>query len=415
MITHKSFIKFIASIALLATCLIACRKELPQVNDPGSGYAVSYSDLFERFWNTMNSGYQFWDRDTTDWDAMYTRYQPLFAKLDINNEDDQRKSVQYFKEMLAGNLDGHLQIGFYSPALYDSFVYPRLTQNELTIQHLRNINPVLLPGEQQRTPDYYYFTYYDIDAANYLDAGSIYDVYNSSALGYPVTVLGGTISNNILYLGFDGQALSEAMQDPGANPLQSAYTAFSQALKNNPAIKGVIVDMRGSQGGYGQDALLMASGMIDKPLLRGSARYKNGAGRLDYTTWTPTYINPAPGSKAINVPLIILTDVLTFSAAELITSALHAIPGGITVGTATRGGHIGISVNHGIQGTRGYTFKVDNIGDFMDLDMSAGRFRLPDGTEPIWGLKPDYEVPFDTMAIQAGRDPQLEKALTLIH
>lgn len=31
-----------------------------------------------------------------------------------------------------------------------------------------------------------------------------------------------------------------------------------------------------------------------------------------------------------------------------------------------------------------------------------------------WHLKPDYEVPFDTLAIRAGRDPQLEKALSLI-
>ncbi|MET0392977.1 MAG: S41 family peptidase [Chitinophagaceae bacterium] len=409
MILNKTFIKIPATIALFATCLIACRRELPQVNDPESGYATSYADLFERFWSTMNSRYQFWDKDTTDWDAMYTRYHPLFAKLDIYNEDDQRTSIRYFREMLAGNLDGHLQVYFeYSPVLYDSTIYPRLTQNE------KHINPNFVSGELQRTPGYYYFTYYGIDAANYLDAGSIYDVYDSPVLGYPITVLGGTINNNVVYLGFDGQALSEAMVDPGINPLKSAYTAFSQALKNNPAIKGAIVDMRGSTGGDGTDATLMASGMIGKRLVIGSTRYKNGPGRLDYTPWTPTYIDPAPGAKAINVPLVILTDVITFSAAEHITAALHAIPGAITVGTATRGGNIGTMINANMQGKRGADFKVVNIGDFMGMDCSAGRFRSPDGTEPIWGLKPDYEVPFDTLAIQAGRDPQLEKALSLI-
>lgn len=414
MLPIQSLKKVFAVVTLMMFSIVACRKELPQAHDPENRYASTFSDVFDNFWNTMNSRYQFWDRDTTDWDAMYTRYQPLFAKLDINNEDDQRKSVHYFKAMLSGTLDGHMFLNFTPPAIYDSSVYPRVTQNELTIQRVQIINPLLLPGEAERATNWYYFPYYDIDAANYLDTGSISGVYSDPDYG-DVTVLGGTIRKNILYLGFDSEFLTLAIRDKGTNALKSAYTAFSQALQNNPNVKGAIVDMRSSLGGFANDAVLLASSMIDKPIMRGKVRYKNGTGRLDYTPWTPSYINPATGAKAIKVPLIILTDVLTFSGAESVTAALRAIHGAAIVGTATRGGITGNGAVNSIQGKGATTFQTLKLGNFMEMIMSSCSFRMPDGSETIWGIKPDYVVPFDTTAILAGKDPQLEKALLLIH
>jgi carboxyl-terminal processing protease len=383
-------------------------------HDPNTFLGVNtYGELFDEFWNTMNSRYQFWDVDTTDWDAMYTRYKPLFDKLDINNEDDQRKSVVYFTQMLAGTLDAHLELDFYPPAISGSAVFPRGDQI------VAGKNPIFLYGLTQWTGAWYYFTtYYSIDSAHYLDGNYISGVYNGP--DFPVHVLEGTIHSNILYFGFDACELTPALQDSGTNILKSAYNAFSQALNNDPNIKGVIVDMRANGGGFGQDAVKLASGMIDQRIVRGLTRYKNGTGRLDYTPWEPTYIDPAPGAKAIHVPLIILTDINTFSGAEHITSALHAVPGAVTVGTYTLGGHIGF-MNDNMQGSRAVSYKSNSFGtnpvdrSFMTLGMSCGVFRNPDGSDTYWGLKPDYLVPFDTVAINAGIDPQLEKALTLIH
>ena len=408
-------IKILAGFSFIIICSTACRKELPQAHNPNTLLGVNtYGELFDEFWNTMNRRYQYWDIDTTDWDAMYTRYKPVFDKLDINNENDQKKSVGYFRQMLSGTLDAHLGFSFFAPAIKDTFLYPRWDFD------LAGKNPYFLEDADERTPDWQYYTYYDLDKTHYLDNNYISGTYITPVFqNFPVSVLQGTINSNILYLGFDTQALTPALQDPATNVLKSAYNAFSQALNNNPNIKGAIVDMRGSLGGYGQDAIKMASAMIDRPILRGFTRYKNGTGRLDYTPWTPTYIEPATGAKAIRVPLIILTDWLTFSAAEHITSALHAVPGAVTVGSHTAGGHIGY-MNDNLQGSRGTFFRSfsavgsDPNGNFMNLGMSCGVFRNPDGSDTYWGLKPDYLVPFDTTAIQAGRDPQLEKALSLI-
>lgn len=396
--------KFAALLSCITILALSCRKELPPVLDPEQGVANTYSDVFERFWSQMNSRYQFWDVDTTDWDAMYARYQPLFATLDINNEDDQLKSFQYFKAMLDGAVDGHMVFYLDPPVVYDSGVYPRYRDFE------RFRNPNRIHGETQRTPDYYAFNYYAIDSSRYLDgSGMISGTYKGAS------VLCGTVKGTIFYLGFNQELMTPALQEADNNVFKEAYKAFQDALHNKPNLKGLIIDMRGSLGGYGSDGNILASQMIGQRLLRGSLKYKSGPGRLDYTPWANTYIDPAPGAKAIRVPLIILTDFATYSAAEYVTSALHAIPGTVTVGTATGGGSTGNSTVDNIQG-KGFTrIKWNGSPEtFMELGMSPSRYRYVDGKEYIWGMPPTYEVAFDTAAIQAGRDPQLEKALTLI-
>ena len=109
-----------------------------------------------------------------------------------------------------------------------------------------------------------------------------------------------------------------------------------------------------------------------------------------------------------------LTDLITFSAAEYITTALKSIPGVKTVGTTTLGGTTGYNgFNKTLHG-KGYVEFVASTGKFITMNLSPLNYRFIDGKEYPFGLPPDYEVPFDTVAIHAGRDPQLEKALTLM-
>ena len=266
-----TFLRTALAVLLLAGTA-ACEKELPQAHDPESHFVNTYAELFDQFWDTMNNRYLFWDQDTTNWDAMHARYRPLFARLDITKPADQRKSIEYFNQMLGGIQDGHLFISFHAPAIADSFVQPRLWQL------LHHKIPSFDRAEAHRTPAYYTYTYYDLDAAHYLDPGSIAGVYHSPD-SIQVQVLEGTIHGNVLYLGFDGEQLATALNDAGSNPLKAAYTAFRQAYHTRPGLKGIIVDMRGSGGGYILDASVLASDFIDRPLFRGSTRSKSGPGR----------------------------------------------------------------------------------------------------------------------------------------
>ena len=110
-------------VLLLLLLFTSCRKIIPNVETPESYVGGSFSEVFDAFWNGMNTNYVFWDIDTTNWDNMYKIYKPVFANLDINKTSDIQKSVQYFRAMTDGLIDSHYNLSFTSP-ISDSSVAP---------------------------------------------------------------------------------------------------------------------------------------------------------------------------------------------------------------------------------------------------------------------------------------------------
>src|SRR3954471_5171420 len=119
-------------VALLVLFISSCTKDIQNVNRPESYAPGTFGDVFEAFWTGMNNNYVFWDIDTTDWDAMYRRYQPLFANLNINDSGDVRKSVNYFRLMTQGLVDSHYNLSFADP-ISDSSINPSYGRKQDTI------------------------------------------------------------------------------------------------------------------------------------------------------------------------------------------------------------------------------------------------------------------------------------------
>ena len=88
--------------------LAACKKdpENPVSNQPPS----TFSQAFDEFWNDMNVNYVYWDIDTTNWDAIYRQYKPLFSALQLGDTADPARSVGYFHAMTDGLIDHHLRL-----------------------------------------------------------------------------------------------------------------------------------------------------------------------------------------------------------------------------------------------------------------------------------------------------------------
>ena len=379
-------------VVLMGFFFSSCRKDLKNTETPENYVGGSFSEVFQAFWDGMNSNYVFWSIETTDWDNIYKVYKPIFAGLDINKTSDIQKSVQYFRAMTAGLKDSHYNITFGSPIM-DSFVSPS-TDRKQNAGILRNR---------------YVFYYYD--ANYYLDSASIVSGKDSiNVSGVDTTeAVSGTIGGNILYLGFNRFNLKNSYTSAD-NGVKKVLQFFIDYLHNPPAdFKGVVIDVRGNGGGDINDLNFLVGNMVGDKLIIGSTRNKNGNGRLDYTPWADAVVTPQPGARAVTVPVVALTDIWSASMSELTAMAIHALPKGHTVGEKTWGANGPLTGNEILNGGQ---FTAAN---FMFVYTSSAMFRYKDGK--IYegeGFPPDFNVPFSENDFRTIGDTQLEKALGLM-
>ena len=103
--------------------------------------------------------------------------------------------------------------------------------------------------------------------------------------------------------------------------------------------------------------------------------------------------------KEIDIPVIILTDGNTASAAEILTGAMRDYKKATTVGTTTYG--------------KGIIQNTYNLGDGSAVEFTCGEYFLPnDESIHEKGIEPDMEVELDEEAyVNEGKDNQLDVAL----
>ncbi len=382
--------KILTGIAVTC-CLLSCRKQMPDLYQPEQYVLGSFSQVFESFWTGMNNNYLYWDIDTTNWDAIYRKYQPLFARLNLTDSNDVRKSYSYFKEMTAGLVDGHYALGFTDPSLKDS----------------GNIAPAY--ERQKRRPDFHspipYDHYYKTIPANYLDDGARIG-FAATADGSNYLAVSGTINNNILYLYFSGFAMKDLYKGAD-NDIKAVLQYFFVQLRS-PDIKGVIFDVRGNEGGSLEDLDFLIGSFLDKPVHFCYTRSKSGNGRLDYTPWIKGYLTPQENNKAVTIPVVSLADLYSISMSEMMTMAIKTLPNGHFVGERTWGATSPLLGNKFLNGGQ-----FNN--KFVSVYTTSTMFKYRDGK--IYegtGFPPDIEARYNAAALSSGRDLQLEAAIGVI-
>jgi len=374
---------------ILPLLLIGCKKVQLPPGAAATGPPTDFNGVFEMFWHNMNTNYVFWDLDTTRWDAVYTHYQPLFARLDLQRSDDVKSSLQYFRDMTQGLLDGHYSISF-----SNSFI----------------AGSVISPGYERlrKRPDFHPVFPYAATDVGYLDAG-YKEGYDST--DYPsrlLHTLSGTIDHKILYFTCNEFSLFRSSVSSVHSTAQDVLRSFFSAL-NDPALEGLIIDLRGNTGGDLSDLNFLVGHLIDQPLHFGYTRSRNGNGRLDYTPWVNAVVTPVQGAKKFQLPLIVLADLFSASLAEQTAMALHTLPGAKVIGETTRGATGAITANDV------YNAGQFTVPGFLSLYTSSAEFKYLDGhVYEGKGFPPDVMVPFDLAALTAGKDPALEKAISIM-
>lgn len=168
------------------------------------------------------------------------------------------------------------------------------------------------------------------------------------------------------------------------------YNALQSAVNDNA--KGIVLDLRGDPGGYLQVAVDLA-GYFLKP---GSLVVKEVGRTVPEQDYTAT------GSGALDtMPMAILTDGGTASAAEILSGALNDDRGVPLVGEKTFG--------------KGTVQQLETLPDGSSLKITVAHWVLPNGRILDYdGLLPNYPVAITQAEIAAGQDPQLAKALQIV-
>jgi len=176
----------------------------------------------------------------------------------------------------------------------------------------------------------------------------------------------------------------------GEKTTQDLKKILNDLMKENP--KGLILDLRNNGGGYLNTAIEVSSQFVsENPIM--IEEFGDGE-RITYKA--------KPNGIATKIPLVVLINEGSASASEITAGAIQDHQRGVLVGKTSYG--------------------KGSVQNWVSLQNDQGAIRI---TIARWltpnerqinevGLTPDFEVEITEEDIEAGRDPQLDKAIELL-
>lgn len=155
-------------------------------------------------------------------------------------------------------------------------------------------------------------------------------------------------------------------------------------------VKGIVVDMRNNPGGLLASSVHLAEEFVNGIIVR--QEYSNGSEESLAATRT---------GKLSKVPLVVLVNEGSASAAEIFAGAIQDKNRGKLVGATTFG--------------KGSVQDVVDFPGGSGLHVTIAKWLTPDGHSiHDVGIKPDVEVERSQEDVEAERDPQLDRALEIL-
>lgn len=320
---------------------------MPYIGENGLLAYSTYTEQFDYLWRVLSTGYVFWDVDTTDWDAAYSRYYPKFQELDKKYEQvgyvPTHELQDLYTQLIGGLVDHHLtfRVRNLHPAPDDPSYVLSVTPYALEIP----------------TRDYYVESAAEESAGLHVFLQNIESQYtvevHEECTGY-APELGKEIKYHyILFRLPDGRKIPYLWQSSaGITPvmLQNGVAAqlldhYFKAIMETPRnqLAGIILDNRCNRGGYQDDLDYLIGNYLNERTEIMKTRYKEGPGRLEHSVWTPYYIEPNKkyhrDITAENIPYVVLCDINSVSMGEIEPMTIKAVlPTAHTIGERTHGG-----------------------------------------------------------------------------
>ncbi len=398
-------------IILVIAGLFSCRKDILKRELLSNYEENTFAELFQSFWQGMNTNYLYWDKETVNWDNMYRAYKPKFDSLDKvpYSDSTMNRCFQYMVDMTKDLKDGQYALQLWNAGDYkfEDSLYKGYITFIPELSRTQRIRPALPDTLFDYVVQYNYLKDFDY---------GIYRNWNTNSIFQVITGRLNKGQKNILYTSLNLFAMKEAYDAPNASrpPRPVIKNFFDNIHKSN--CDGVIIDLRNNRGGNLEDVNFFVGQFTAKPMLFGYARYKSGSGRLDYTPPLPLNITPQTGANDFKKPIVILADIYSAALSEVVIQAFKALPdakvmviGEHTYGTSGLFTGNDISTNAGSFG----------MGAFGGVRLSNTAVQDKNHNFNFGGISPDFEVKYNAASIdqmlRTGVDIQMEKAILILN
>lgn len=175
---------------------------------------------------------------------------------------------------------------------------------------------------------------------------------------------------------------------------ENAFPALVKSARELVANKarGIVLDLRNNPGGYLDAAIRIAGLFLKNGEVVVSEQFKDES--------SESFI--AEGSAMLaDIPVVVLINQGSASAAEILAGALRDVRGVKLVGEKSYG--------------KGTVQEIKELSDYSTLKITIARWVMPDGgVLDRVGLEPDYLVPLTDDDLKAKRDVQIEKAVEVL-
>ena len=342
-------------------------------------------NVFEVFWTAMDEHYVYFEEKGVDWDSMYVACVPRARQVRTDAE-----LLSLLHEMIIPLRDEHVAIGTDDTVVYSKRVRYSAENKEYYSPYLGALNSV------REAKDIWGESWDDgWDEVRWLVSGDYVQQCSPDGKRCPYKF---TNERSMILLfvmdDFYGYDLSTTLNNYKKVLVQYLQKEFP--ILNHK--KGIVLDLRANKGGYGENVCNFVSCFYTGKKDLFYSYFKEDAA---HSAMENKFVTSMAGSGLVdeNIPVMLLVDRYTYSAANLCAFIMADLPNVTLIGERTGGGGGG---RHDVSLPNGWV-----------LSYTESKFYSMDDMDMELGVEPDIYVPYDE-ELEKNGDVLFERAVGYI-
>ncbi|EPE9901141.1 putative S41 family peptidase [Flavobacterium psychrophilum] len=384
-----------------------------------------------KLWSDVKYNFVNFDLVDIDWDKTYQEYIPKVLAT--------KSTYDYYQELIkvmASLKDGHSNVYYTSPDYGRPPLRTKLIENKVLVTNVYNdtlvskniaIGDEILEINNLNAIEYgkkFVMPYQSASTVQDLDNRTFHYAFFYGKINEPIvlkikkkdnsvftTTISRKLKSNDKKQSFELKITKDNIAHLIINDFENKNyrKIFDSLYVNILKSKALIIDVRNNGGGNGSHGYYILSHLIDEKIPTSKTKtrqyiplYKASGYSDIFLEMSPYFLEPVQNKERYLKPVIVLTSVKTFSAAEDFLVAYDNSKRGIKIGQRT-GGSTGQPIS----------FDLPEGGK---MRICTKRDMYPDGKEFVGiGIIPDIEINETIESIQKGKDIVLEKAIEVIN